>query len=123
MLSSERVALAYFAYLALAACVIRMPARTRLGIVAECAGTSIIVFAVARLQSSAALTPWARYLREWMPLVYLLWFYWIPAHFTSPAIDRDAERWLATQPDDARTAPLRARIERVRDQKKASDRG
>jgi hypothetical protein len=26
-----------------------------------------------------------------------------------------AERWLATQPDDARTAPLRARIERVRD--------
>lgn len=35
----------------------------------------------------------------------------------------DAERWLATQPDDARTAPLRARIERVRDQRKASDRG
>ena len=34
----------------------------------------------------------------------------------------DAERWLATQPDDARTAPLRARIERVRDQKKTSDR-
>jgi DNA-binding transcriptional regulator YbjK len=35
----------------------------------------------------------------------------------------DAERWLATQPDDARTAPLRARIERVRDQKKSSERG
>jgi len=35
----------------------------------------------------------------------------------------DAERWLAAQPDDARTAPLRARIERVRDQKKSSDRG
>ena len=34
----------------------------------------------------------------------------------------DAERWLATQPDDARTAPLRARIERVRDQRKTSDR-
>lgn len=35
----------------------------------------------------------------------------------------DAERWLATQPDDARTAPLRARIERVRDQKKSAERG
>jgi hypothetical protein len=35
----------------------------------------------------------------------------------------EAERWLASQPDDARTAPLRARIERVREQKKASDRG
>ena len=35
----------------------------------------------------------------------------------------DAERWLATQPDDARTAPLRARIERVRDQRRTSDRG
>jgi hypothetical protein len=35
----------------------------------------------------------------------------------------DAERWLATQPDDARTAPLRARIEQVRDQKKVSGRG
>ena len=35
----------------------------------------------------------------------------------------DAERWLASQPDDARTAPLRARIERVRDQKKAAERG
>ena len=34
----------------------------------------------------------------------------------------DAERWLAAQPDDARTAPLRARIERVRDQRKNSDR-
>jgi hypothetical protein len=34
----------------------------------------------------------------------------------------DAERWLATQPDDARTAPLRARIERVRDQQKSADR-
>jgi len=32
----------------------------------------------------------------------------------------DAERWLATQPDDARTAPLRARIERVRDQQKSA---
>jgi hypothetical protein len=35
----------------------------------------------------------------------------------------EAERWLATQPDDARTAPLRARIERVRDLKKTSERG
>jgi len=35
----------------------------------------------------------------------------------------EAERWLATQPDDARTAPLRARIERVRDQQKSPDRG
>jgi hypothetical protein len=35
----------------------------------------------------------------------------------------DAERWLAAQPDDARTAPLRARIERVRDQRKPSGRG
>lgn len=35
----------------------------------------------------------------------------------------EAERWLATQPDDARTAPLRARIERVRGQKKTADRG
>lgn len=35
----------------------------------------------------------------------------------------DAERWLATQPDDARTAPLRARIERVRDQRMAAGRG
>jgi hypothetical protein len=34
----------------------------------------------------------------------------------------EAERWLASQPDDARTAPLRARIERVRDQRKTSDR-
>jgi len=34
-----------------------------------------------------------------------------------------AERWLARQPDDAHTAPLRARIERVRDQRKASGRG
>lgn len=35
----------------------------------------------------------------------------------------DAERWLASQPDDARTAPLRARIEQVREQKKAAERG
>jgi len=34
----------------------------------------------------------------------------------------DAETWLAAQPDDARTAPLRARIERVRDQRKTADR-
>jgi len=31
----------------------------------------------------------------------------------------EAERWLAGQPDDARTAPLRARIEQVRERKKA----
>lgn len=35
----------------------------------------------------------------------------------------DAERWIATQPDDARTAALRARIERVRGQQKSADRG
>jgi hypothetical protein len=35
----------------------------------------------------------------------------------------EAERWLASQPDDARTAPLRARIERVRQQKHAAERG
>ncbi len=35
----------------------------------------------------------------------------------------EAERWLASQPDDARTAPLRARIERVREQKRAAERG
>jgi hypothetical protein len=35
----------------------------------------------------------------------------------------EAELWLSTQPDDARTAPLRARIERVRGQKKTSDPG
>jgi hypothetical protein len=35
----------------------------------------------------------------------------------------EAERWLASQPDDARTAPLRARIERVREQKQAAERG
>jgi len=35
----------------------------------------------------------------------------------------DAERWLATQPHDARTAPLRARIERVRDQRNSPGRG
>jgi hypothetical protein len=35
----------------------------------------------------------------------------------------DAERWLASQPDDARTAPLRARIERVREQKQAAGPG
>ena len=35
----------------------------------------------------------------------------------------DAERWLAEQPDDARTARLRARIDRVRDQKKPADPG
>lgn len=93
MLSTERVALAYFAYLALAACIIRMSPRTRLGIVAECAGACVIVFGIARLQSSAALTPWARYVREWIPLLYLLWFYWIPAHFTAP-LDPAAERWL-----------------------------
>jgi hypothetical protein len=31
-----------------------------------------------------------------------------------------AERWLASQPDDARTAPLRVRIERVRDSQRES---
>jgi hypothetical protein len=35
----------------------------------------------------------------------------------------EAEQWLASQPDDARTAPLRARIERVREQQKAAGRG
>ncbi|HKU90068.1 MAG TPA: hypothetical protein VJP84_09750 [Steroidobacteraceae bacterium] len=35
----------------------------------------------------------------------------------------DAERWIASQPDDAHTAALRARIERVRDQQKPDDRG
>ena len=33
----------------------------------------------------------------------------------------EAERWLAGQPDDARTAPLRARIEQVRERKKARE--
>ncbi len=94
MLPPERLALAYFAYLAVAACAIRMPPRARLGIVAECAGAAAIVIVVARLQSASALTPWARYVREWMPLIYLLWFYWIPAHFTSP-LNLEAEQWLA----------------------------
>jgi len=35
----------------------------------------------------------------------------------------EAERWLETQPDDSRTAPLRARIERVQEQRKTSGRG
>lgn len=35
----------------------------------------------------------------------------------------EAERWLATQPDDPRIAPLRARIELVRDRRRTSDRG
>lgn len=87
------MALAYFAYLAATACVMRMPIRTRLGIVAECAGAAAVVTAVARTQTSAALGPWAQHARQWMPLVYLLWFYWIPAHFTSPMNPR-AEQWL-----------------------------
>ena len=71
-----------------------MPLRERLGIVAECGAAAAVVVAVARVQSSAALTAWPQYVRQWMPLVYLLWFYWIPAHFKRP-INPQAEQWLA----------------------------
>jgi len=72
--ASEGITVAYFAYLAGAAVVVRgIDRRRRRRAIGAAAAVVIAVLTVAWLGTSAVL------LRDWMPLVYILLGYWLPA--------------------------------------------
>ena len=72
--ASEWVTVAYFAYLAGAAAVVRgIGRRRRRRAIGTAVAVVITVLTLAWLGTSAVL------LRDWMPLVYILLGYWLPA--------------------------------------------
>jgi membrane-associated phospholipid phosphatase len=103
---SEWVALTYFAYLACAALARPLPPRRRARIVAQ----SVAMIAVV---VSAAGWPEGSLVRDWIPGVYLLFMYWIPAsliiapHIRFEQLLEAGDRWCAgVWPAIARSVPL-----------------
>jgi hypothetical protein len=94
--ASEWIALTYFAYLAVAAALASgLAARRRLRVIVESVASGAVVVVVAAWSGDArSAAAWASPLRDAvLPLVYLLWCYWIPAHFRTD-ITCSAERLL-----------------------------
>src|SRR6185436_13783399 len=97
--ASEGITVAYFAYLAGAAVVVRgIDRRRRRRAIGAAAAVVIAVLTVAWLGTSAVL------LRDWMPLVYILLGYWLPALLvtsTNQAFERRLltldQRWLGIE--------------------------
>lgn len=92
MRSSEWIALAYFAYLAAVGLAVSPHAARRWRVVREGITAAAVVVLVA-MAGSRIPSVWLTVVRDWAPLVYLLWGYWIPAHVRD-GLDPDAERWL-----------------------------
>ena len=97
--ASEWIAIAYFAYLAGAAAVVpRIGRQQRRRAIAMAMAVVIAVLTVAALGTSAIV--W----RDWMPLMYLLLGYWLPALLvtsTNQVFERRLltldRRWLGTE--------------------------
>lgn len=95
MRSSEWVAVTFFVYLVGAAFVPALAPRRRLRVVLESGAAAVVVVAVAAWSNRETRAPsWLSFMRDAvLPLVYLLWSYWIPAHFRTD-LSVAAERWL-----------------------------
>ena len=105
MRSSEWVAVAFFVYLVAAAFVPALAPRRRLRVVLESGAAAAVVVAVAAWSSGEGASSWVVFLRDAvLPLVYLLWSYWIPAHFGTD-LSVATERWLVAL-DRRWAAPL-----------------
>jgi membrane-associated phospholipid phosphatase len=97
--ASEWIIVAYFAYLAGTAAVVRgIDRRRRLRAIGTAMAVVIAVLTVASFGTSAAL------LRDWMPPVYLLLGYWLPALLvtsTNQAFERRLltldQRWFGVE--------------------------
>lgn len=89
MRASEWVALAYFSYLLVLASLLRLPLRRRLRVSVR--ATAIIATLIGLPGLGA--TPAGALLRDWVPGIYLLLGYWLPAAF-STALDPAVERRL-----------------------------
>jgi membrane-associated phospholipid phosphatase len=78
MRSADAIAFSYFAFLIFAAAVARVPASRRLQVVAT-----------ATLMLAVIAAPWVRphpaadAARAWMPLLYIVVGYWLPAHLVT----------------------------------------
>ncbi len=92
MRSSEWIALAYFAYLLAAALAVRTRAAHRWRAATEAVLAALCVILVAWSGARGSMAP-LTHVRDWAPLVYLLWCYWIPAHVRD-GLDVEAERRL-----------------------------
>jgi hypothetical protein len=97
---------AFFVYLAAAAFVPALAPRRRLRVVLESSAAAAVVVAVAAWSSTeGSASSWLSFLRDAvLPLVYLLWCYWIPAHFRTD-LSVATERWLV-ELDRRWAAPL-----------------
>lgn len=109
---SEWVALGYFGYLAVAALASPLSPPRRARVVAECTGSAAVVVAIAAWSRARPLEAWLLHVRDWVPVIYLLWFYWIPAHFSSTTNPRAEQRlvewdrrWAAPLVDAVVAAP------------------
>jgi len=94
---SEWITIAYFVYLATAAAAVRGRGGHRRRVVAVAVAVVSAVLAISWLGVLAVL-------RDWMPLVYVVVGYWLPALLvtdTNPAFERTLlrldHRWLGTQ--------------------------
>ena len=96
--ASEWITIAYFAYLAgAAAVVVGIGGRRRRRAIGAAAAVVIAVLTVAWFGPSAAV------LRDWMPFVFILLGYWLPALLvtsTNPVLERRLltldQRWLVS---------------------------
>jgi membrane-associated phospholipid phosphatase len=84
--SPEWVALAFFLYLAAAAFLMRPPADRKRRVIARALLIAAFILAMAVPSGDVAARA-----RDWLPLVYLLLGYWLPAHLiecTNPRLER-----------------------------------
>jgi hypothetical protein len=90
-MTTSRLALVYFAYLALAAWLApRMDVRRRVAVSAAAGAIVVLIAAIARVPAAIA-SAWL--LPVWTPLLWLLFGYWLPAGLWRGPMPR-AEAWL-----------------------------
>jgi len=87
MASYEGLVIVYFAVLTAVAWLRRVKPASRVGATALAAGVVLLAFAMA-------VSPWST-ARAWIPHVYLIAGYWMPALLVPPLTGRRFEEWLA----------------------------
>lgn len=101
MRGSEWIAVAYFAYLVAVGLVLSPHPARRWRVAGEGIAAAAVVVLIAAAESRSP-SVWLTVVRDWAPLVYLLWGYWIPAHVRDgldsrieSALRRADVRWAA----------------------------
>jgi hypothetical protein len=111
MRTSELAALAYFAYLIVAAGLSRASPAGRMRLAAAAAAAMALVGAGARLPAGATWTA----VRDWLPGVYMMAGYWLPAWLVTAPDERlerrllSIDRWFFSLPVASRPLPRLAR--------------